>query len=1461
MKFLRSIGIFLLFILFVSFNTSAQQAAGGEISYKWISGDTYQITVAIYTKCPNSSSPNQIVVSYKSSVQGNATNLNFSKSGGGVTIPACAGATTACAGGTGEGADALVKWTYVGTITFPSKAADWEVFTQTPSTTSLTTVSGISPPMYLTATINNTGNLNNSSVVYSSNPISFYNQDQAVTYDPGLTATDGDQLKVSLISPKRTGQTDISYDAPYSATQPISTTGSFGINATTGVLNFTPSHQGDVSVMAIQVQEVRNGVVIGSTMREMYLQTLGKLDSPPYFTDPTTQYCVASTSSTIPITITGLTNIPGANVNIIWNNKAEWGKTSADSGSSFRVIKSSGSATFSLSYKAASLPFSKVINLTVLDDKCGKITKSFTITASQMPIVSLHDTTVLCLKPFSVTAKVSGGTAPYTYVWSDPQQTTNTITISAVGTYTLKVTDAKNCTSNTASMKVISPINFDIGAIACADSVVTFYDISKGNLTVPSTYPPTRANPQTSTTTWTWDFGDGTQSTTNTPTPTHKYSKAGTYPVKMTVSDGKGCTNNLTLNTKIYGRPQASFIQTDQCVNTERSDLKVQDAVIADTSYSTTKMIYTVTNPLQKVSQYTSMNPAETPLHASIPGQYIVQLKVTDDAGCMGTFTDTLKVLNKPVFIQTPRRGYYYRCDSPGFPDTVLSYRATPVGDARSKSNTLNVTIQRISGDISLSDSLLPSFTGGNAIQVPFHIVQNKQINQVTIQTVDANGCTNDTSTNFIIPMDSAIQLTKYYCHVNDTLELADKGTYHWGLAASSWDMKDGKTPDTTNGFVRHVYDSSAKSIDQATVVLHVTDKTGCTASASFQVYLSEPDTNQFQIIKPMACVADTVHINGIQDPYINSWYYRYQSGPDSVVLYPDAVVSNTAFGTTVPAGVNTVKFFGSKTYIATTGVFYNEPSSFKNFGTPQVCYTQVSRRWKIVDTMNYAISNNYDHCYDSLKLFTAELKSNSSETQLDTANWVWSLYSPSNVALDSAHISNQTGLTYEPDKSLFTQVATSRAIYNNDPNPAKRYLPYVVKVKYRYKSDTIYCTGSASMKVDNEKVQIVIDTTHNLTCVNYTNTYLFNTLQFLDGIDSGDSTISEKANTLWDYGDSVLVNDYPGTVRYDKPQTYNITAYATNYYGCKASSHAVVTVKPSPTAAFTVGPVCYGKQTVLDASASTAATSSSIADYYWFFSNPIPFGADSTQPDTLKASVVTKDSIITENFPVGSNPVGLAVKDINGCFDTTQVKFAPVYVLPKIDFTAITKLNNDEDYLGNEPIEFTPISSNVSYFRWNMGNGTIIVPTGDTTGAIEYTYPYYTVPPYKLSDNIYDVQLFVSTKDGCIDSVHKKIDVNAYFELPNAFSPNDDGLHDQLLGVGKGIKEIKEFKIFNRWGETIYSVTGKPDRDALKRGYLLWDGSYNGQTQPVGAYVYYAVVTTGYGNDIIRKGNLTLVK
>jgi gliding motility-associated-like protein len=64
---------------------------------------------------------------------------------------------------------------------------------------------------------------------------------------------------------------------------------------------------------------------------------------------------------------------------------------------------------------------------------------------------------------------------------------------------------------------------------------------------------------------------------------------------------------------------------------------------------------------------------------------------------------------------------------------------------------------------------------------------------------------------------------------------------------------------------------------------------------------------------------------------------------------------------------------------------------------------------------------------------------------------------------------------------------------------------------------------------------------------------------------------------------------------------------------------------------------------------------------------------------------------------------------------------------------------------------------------------------------------------------------------------------------VPNTFTPNGDGLNDQLYSVGEGIESF-EFTLFNRWGSILFQ-----SRD-LKNG---WDGSYEGSLVQEGIYSY----------------------
>lgn len=97
--------------------------------------------------------------------------------------------------------------------------------------------------------------------------------------------------------------------------------------------------------------------------------------------------------------------------------------------------------------------------------------------------------------------------------------------------------------------------------------------------------------------------------------------------------------------------------------------------------------------------------------------------------------------------------------------------------------------------------------------------------------------------------------------------------------------------------------------------------------------------------------------------------------------------------------------------------------------------------------------------------------------------------------------------------------------------------------------------------------------------------------------------------------------------------------------------------------------------------------------------------------------------------------------------------------------------------------------------------------------------------------------------------AVNVELSTNVF--VANVFSPNGDGNNDVLHILGKGITEI-EFIIYNRWGEKVFETTD------IATG---WDGTYKGSPMNIGVFVYYIKGKLKDGKEIIKKGNVTLLR
>jgi gliding motility-associated-like protein len=87
---------------------------------------------------------------------------------------------------------------------------------------------------------------------------------------------------------------------------------------------------------------------------------------------------------------------------------------------------------------------------------------------------------------------------------------------------------------------------------------------------------------------------------------------------------------------------------------------------------------------------------------------------------------------------------------------------------------------------------------------------------------------------------------------------------------------------------------------------------------------------------------------------------------------------------------------------------------------------------------------------------------------------------------------------------------------------------------------------------------------------------------------------------------------------------------------------------------------------------------------------------------------------------------------------------------------------------------------------------------------------------------------------------------------VPNAFSPDNNGVNDRFHPVMVGMQSIDYFEVFNRFGQKVFSCQGDSPG---------WDGNLNGKPQPIGTYVWMIKGRDYLGNLHSEKGSVVLIR
>ncbi|MCX6315724.1 MAG: gliding motility-associated C-terminal domain-containing protein [Bacteroidetes bacterium] len=334
----------------------------------------------------------------------------------------------------------------------------------------------------------------------------------------------------------------------------------------------------------------------------------------------------------------------------------------------------------------------------------------------------------------------------------------------------------------------------------------------------------------------------------------------------------------------------------------------------------------------------------------------------------------------------------------------------------------------------------------------------------------------------------------------------------------------------------------------------------------------------------------------------------------------------------------------------------------------------------------------------------------------------------------------------------------------------------------------------------------------------------LSNNLSFTPQIDP---TICESKSTQLDLVSNATVYSWSPTTALSNPNIHNPVAnpvVTTQYIvsatlgRCSTTDTVIVNVNPAPIPnAGADGFICYGQTYVLNGTGGTV--------YSWtpttYLSNP-----------NIANPVATPVKDITYTLSI--------LSDANGCAslvtDNISIDVTPPVKVKTFPYDTVAYPGDRFQLLA------IPSDPDATIFTWTPS-------TGLSNPNIHN--PILTVGPIG-SDVTY--QVITSTIAGCKGEgyVHVKVYTGPDLYVPTGFTPNRDGKNDVFIPFPVGIKQLNYFRVYNRWGQLVYST------NALHTG---WDGKLNGTDQPSGTYVWMAEGVTLQGKLITKKGVVTLIR
>ncbi len=628
---------------------------------------------------------------------------------------------------------------------------------------------------------------------------------------------------------------------------------------------------------------------------------------------------------------------------------------------------------------------------------------------------------------------------------------------------------------------------------------------------------------------------------------------------------------------------------------------------------------------------------------------------------------------------------------------------------------------------------------------------------------------------------------------------------------------------------------------------------------------------------------------------------------------YNVTLIVNNSFGCADTITKSVQVYYKPTAGFTFTNICLHDTMHFLNTSSVDPNASIAHYSWTFGDAAATDTLQNPDHYYTSYGTFnvrllttTADMCADTSIIPVKTFDAPHSMFTYNNVCLfDSAKFTN-TSLS----PSMGSMANWSWDFGDGSPlNTAVWSLRHLYAVPGNYQVTLI--THSSNLGCPDTLKDSITVYPMPLADFNFTDVCLHQAVNFLDA-----STVSSGTVTgwSWSFGDGITLNTSPNPAHlFILPGTYGVSLIASTNRGCKDTVAKNAIVHPLPAAIFKRANVCDGAAMSFT-DLSTIAAPDAIPHWTWSFGDGTYSSVPSTSHLYLSSGVYPVQLLVVSNFGcadsvtkisfVNPNPIAKftssdtigcaplcmtfqnlssisggnisswawsfgdgspagSSQDISHCYRNDSV-YSPNLYTPSLKVTSdsgcvtiVTKNNYITTYpkpkadfkllpetasFINPLISITDLSAGADFWNWNFGD----LQTSVIANPLSHTYG---------DTGTYLVTLITSTQFGCFDTTHQSVTIEPdfLFYIPNAFTPDGDGVNDTFTGKGIFIKEF-EMSIFDRWGNLIFfsDDINKP-----------WDGRANhgNEIAQSDVYIYSIKVTDIKRQKHLYKGTVTLVR